>query len=70
MYLIKGVISGGNELLYPVDHCEFMTAESADNKSYTVTEANYHTHGNSSQVITNPILGYISKTGRFVPITV
>jgi hypothetical protein len=70
MYFIKGVIGSEDEMLYPADHCEFMTVESSDNKHYTVSVAKYHTHGSSSETITNPILGYLSKTGRFVPITV
>jgi hypothetical protein len=68
MYVIKGTISTGPELLYPAENCTFNTAETLDNKAYEVTAANFHDNGTTS-VITNPVLGIISKTGRFTPIT-
>jgi hypothetical protein len=72
MYVIKGTIGAGTELLYPAENCTFNTSETSDNKAYEVTEAHYISSGSghgSGGDITNPILGVISKTGRFTPIT-
>jgi hypothetical protein len=71
MYLIKGNFATETTKLFPAESCIFMTEESADNKSYEVTYAVFHNHGGNggNETILNPILGYISKTGRFVEIT-
>ena len=72
MYVIKGTISTGPELLYPAENCTFNTAETSDNKAYEVTTATYVPSGSgngSGGTIVNPVLGIISKTGRFTPIT-
>lgn len=68
MYVIKGIIGLGSETLYPAENCTFNTVETSDNKAYEVSFANFHDNGTVS-VITNPVLGIISKTGRFTPIT-
>lgn len=68
MYVIKGIIGLGSETLYPAENCTFNTVETSDNKAYGVSFANFHDNGTIS-VITNPVLGIISKTGRFTPIT-
>ena len=70
MYVIKGTIGVGAETLYPAENCTFNTAETTDNKAYEVTAASFHdAAAGSTSVITNPVLGVISKTGRFTPIT-
>jgi hypothetical protein len=70
MYMIKGTIGVGSETLYPAENCTFNTAESSDNKHYEVTSASFHDPAaGTTSTITNPVLGVISKTGRFTPIT-
>lgn len=70
MYMIKGIVGAGSETLFPAENCTFNTAESADNKHYEVTFANFHdAAAGTTSAITNPVLGVISKTGRFTPIT-
>ena len=70
MYMIKGIIGAGVETLYPAEVCTFNTAETVDNKHYEVTFANFHDPSSgTTSAITNPVLGIVSKTGRFTPIT-
>lgn len=70
MYMIKGIVGAGSETLYPAEVCTFNTVESADNKHYEVSFANFHDPASgTTNVITNPVLGIVSKTGRFTPIT-
>ena len=70
MYMIKGIIGAGAETLYPAENCTFNTAETADNKHYEVTFANFHDPASGvTSVITGAVLGVVSKTGRFTPIT-
>jgi hypothetical protein len=72
MYVIKGTIGSGPELLYPAENCTFNTSATSDNKHYEVTQAHYISsgsgHGSGGDIV-NPVLGVISKTGRFTPIT-
>ena len=70
MYVIKGTIGAGSETLYPAENCTFNTGATTDNKAYEVTSAKFHdAAAGTTSVITNPVLGIISKTGRFTPIT-
>jgi hypothetical protein len=70
MYVIKGIIGAGSETLYPAENCTFNTVETSDNKAYEVSSASFHDAATGVvSVITNPVLGVISKTGRFTPIT-
>lgn len=70
MYMIKGIIGAGAETLYPAEVCTFNTVETGDNKHYQVAFANFHdpATGTVSSII-DPVLGIVSKTGRFNPIT-
>ena len=56
--------------IYPADRCTWTQSDSADGNGYIIEEAFFFDGTSSTGTgITNPLLGYIGKSGRFVPIT-
>ena len=54
---------------FPADRCVWSQSYDANERSYTITGARFFGNGSTSAAIQNAELGYIGKSGRFVPIT-
>ena len=54
---------------FPADRCVWSQSYDANAREYTITGARFFGNGASSAPISNAQLGYIGKSGRFVPIT-
>ena len=74
MYVIQGNPAGGVGTItqsetgtFPADRCFWRTEADSDG-GYTVIEAEFIGH-DAFVPLSNPVLGYIGKTGRFVAIT-
>ena len=72
MYVIKRV-AGSTTRIFPADRCVWNQADSNDDGGYVITGFRYvGENTTNSEVSTSGnvlTLGYIGKTGRFVPIT-
>jgi len=76
MYVIKGdVASKAVGQLYPAELCTFQSVQAADGTSYKLSNVLFYDPskangtGNHEVAVANPVLGFIAKTGRFVPTT-
>ena len=68
-----------NTRIYPADRCAWNDVPSSDGRGYTIADAIFYTGGTQpgANNTVNPltisieeaVLGYIGKSGRFVPIT-
>ena len=54
---------------FPADRCVWSQSYNANERSYTITGARFFGTAAPAAVISNAELGYIGKSGRFVPIT-
>lgn len=74
MYVIKqnaaGVTGSPQNTLHPADRCTFMSANAADDRGYDISAGMFYP-GNAAAVDLGDdiTLGYMGKSGRFVPIS-
>ena len=54
---------------FPADRCVWSQSYNANTRQYTITSARFFGITAGGAAITNPELGHIGKSGRFVPIT-
>lgn len=76
MYVIKGDVAlKAVGQLYPAELCTFQSVQAADGTSYKLSNVLFYdpsktsAAGDTEIAVANPILGFIAKTGRFVPTT-
>ena len=67
MYVIKGSIAGVDTIV-PADRCEWSEATGASGTGYMIDNVKYRVAADTTDV-DDALLGYVSKTGRFVAIT-
>lgn len=79
MMMIQGTIGSLTNRLFPADRCSWSQDDDTDDRGYIITDAIFYP-GRTGEIggqtvsgagiqISNPQLGYIGKSGRFVPIT-
>ena len=54
---------------FPADRCVWSQSYDGTDRQYRITGARFFGNGATSAAIENAELGYIGKSGRFVPIT-
>ena len=66
------VTSGGvpaGRSLFPADRCSWQQADSSDGIGYTINTVRFYGSTGNAVTLTAAVLGFIGKSGRFVPIT-
>ena len=75
MMVVQGTIGTLAPGIFPADRCVWSQTPSADGRGYTIENAVYipgalaevgGDPANQEHPITDPVLGYIGKSGRFV----
>ena len=78
MMVIRGTLSTAYEGIvagptvfhnFPADRCVWAQSYSQTTQQYTITSARFFGNTSPGAAIGNAELGYIGKSGRFVPIT-
>ena len=76
MMVIRGSLAAAFEGIvetqihnFPADRCVWSQSYNATQNQYQITGARFFGNGTTSAAIQNAELGYIGKSGRFVPIT-
>ena len=64
--IVDNATVGGD--IFPADRCTWTQEIGPDGRGYAITNAAFWSGDGSSQIIQNPKLGYIGKSGRFVEI--
>ena len=67
MMVIRGVRAGNTEI-HPADRCTWRQAAVATG-GYEVNNVVFYPGNAAGEAVTQPELGFIGKSGRFVPIT-
>ena len=72
--VIRGTATGFTGTnIFPADRCTWVQADSGDSVGYRITSARFFPGNTAAAGVTisntNVELGYIGKSGRFVPIT-
>ena len=61
--------AGNTQYILPAENCIWEQEDSPDGRGYRITDARYiHTNGQAEN-LADAVLGYIGKSGRFVPIS-
>ena len=55
--------------IFPADRCTWQQTYNSTGKYYSISNARFFGNGTTAVTLTSAELGYIGKTGRFVPIT-
>lgn len=63
-----GSFTANTTYTFPAEDCVWEQADSSDGTGYTISEA-FYIKKTYDDEISNPRLGYIGKSGRFVPIS-
>ena len=77
MMVIQGTVGTLNPGIFPADRCLWEQRDATSGNGYEIAEAVYIPGANTpvggatgfSHAITDPVLGYIGKSGRFVALT-
>ena len=71
MMVIRGRRTGDSaDVIFPADRCTWVQGDSADGNGYVISSVMFHPGNAGAQAVTGtPVLGYIGKSARFVPIS-
>lgn len=57
------------EYILPAENCIWTQVDSPDGRGYRIENARYIHYNGAAETLASPVLGYVGKSGRFVPIS-